>query len=255
MTHTDTAMETNRSDTGERRTGNPRYFVRLNQNEKMQHLIFVICFLILAVTGFMILLPEETFRFLGRAKEPVFLARGILHRIAGTIMMLVSLYHLFYLTFTKAGRRWVWDMMPRPKDMKEFFHNMVYYIGVKDHPPAFDRFCYKHKMEYLALIAGTTLMSVTGIILWSEFFWDKFMIDIAALIHQMEATLACLAVMIWHLYEVHLRPHKFPIDRTWLTGVIDETEMMEEYPLHYQKIMNDPELQKIYIRERSDTHG
>jgi len=34
----------------------------------------------------------------------------------------------------------------------------------------------------------------------------------------------------------------------WLTGVIDEEEMKEEYPFHYKKIMNDPRLKKIYIR-------
>jgi hypothetical protein len=55
--------------------------------------------------------------------------------------------------------------------------------------------------------------------------------------------------MIWHMYEIHFRPHKFPLDNTWITGVIDEAEMKEEYALHYKKIMKDPELQKIYIKK------
>ena len=91
-------------------------------------------------------------------------------------------------------------------------------------------------------------MAVTGILLWTEYLWDKFILDIAILVHGMEAILACLAIMVWHLYEVHLRPHKFPIDNMWITGVINEEEMKEEYPLHYKKIMNDPELQRIYIK-------
>jgi cytochrome b subunit of formate dehydrogenase len=102
-------------------------------------------------------------------------------------------------------------------------------------------------MEYGALIAGTILMSVTGLILWSESRWSKFILDIAILVHGMEAILACLAIMIWHLYEIHLKPHKSPIDNVWITGVIDEEEMKEEYPLHYQKIMADPKLQEIYL--------
>jgi formate dehydrogenase subunit gamma len=132
---------------------------------------------------------------------------------------------------------------------------MLYLVGLKDQPPEFDRFSYKHKMEYGALIAGTSLMTISGIILWSEYFWDKFIVDIAALIHGMEAVLACLALMIWHLYEVHLRPHKFPIDNLWLTGVIDEAEMKAEYPLHYKKIMRDPALQKIYLRRGAGSNG
>ena len=104
-------------------------------------------------------------------------------------------------------------------------------------------------MEYLALFAGTTLMSITGLLMWSESFWSKFILDLSTVVHGMEAILACLAIIVWHLYEVHLRPHKFPIDNMWITGVIDEEEMKEEFPLHYKKIMDEPELKKIYIKK------
>jgi len=224
-----------------------RYFVRLNTSEKWQHIIFVMCFIILAITGFMIKLPEDMVQFLGGTKGTVFIVRGIVHRTAGTVMILVSLYHVFYLLFKPAGRRWLKDMIPRPKDLKDLIGNMLYFLGVKDEPPEFDRFSYKNKLEYGALIAGTTLMSVTGLLLWSEYLWDKFVLDISTLVHGMEAILACLAIMVWHMYEVHLRPHKFPLDNMWLTGVITEEEMKEDYPLYYEKIMNDPELQKIYL--------
>lgn len=229
--------------------GPPRYFVRLNLDERIQHFIFVISFLILALTGLINRLPGWSYLYLGSAKETVFLIRSLLHRTFAITLMLVCVYHVYYLIFKPAGRRWLKDMMPKPKDIADFYHNMLYLIGLRANPPVFDRFSYKHKMEYGALIAGMTLMSASGIVLWSEFFWDKFIVDIAALVHGMEAVLACLALMIWHMYEVHLRPHKFPIDNLWLTGVIDETEMKEEFPLHYDKIMKDPNLQKIYMRE------
>ncbi len=228
------------------------YFVRLNFNEKMQHVIFVVCFIILAITGFMIKLPEEMVQYLGGAKGDIFIFRGVLHRTAGTTMILVSIYHVFYLLFKPAGRRWLVDMIPKPNDLKDLIGNIQYFLSVKDEPPEFDRFSYKHKLEYGALIAGTTLMSITGLLLWFEYLWVKFLLDIAAVVHGMEAILACLAIMVWHMYEVHLRPHKFPIDNMWLTGVIDEEEMKEEYPLHYKKIMSDPELQKIYLTDRTE---
>jgi len=90
-------------------------------------------------------------------------------------------------------------------------------------------------------------MSLTGLFLWTEEMWPKFLLDIATIVHGMEAILACLAIMVWHMYDVHLRPRKFPIDNLWLTGVIEEEEMQEEFPLHYKKIMEDPELQKVYL--------
>jgi cytochrome b subunit of formate dehydrogenase len=224
------------------------YFVRLNYSEKVQHMIFMICFVVLVITGFMLKVPEGVVQKLGGAAETIFLIRGHLHRIAGTVMILVSTYHVYYLLFKPAGRRWLFDMLPRFKDLKDLVNNFLYYFGVKKEPPEYDRFCYKHKMEYGALIAGTILMAATGLIMWSESRWSKFIFDIATLVHGMEAILASLAIMIWHLYEIHLKPHKSPIDNVWITGVIDEEEMKEEYPLHYKKIMADPKLQEIYTR-------
>jgi len=224
------------------------YFVRLNNSEKIQHTIFMICFVVLVITGFMLKIPEGIIQKLGSAGETVFLLRSLLHRIAGTVMILVSVYHLYYLIFKQAGRRWLFDMLPRFKDLRDLLNNFLYYFGVKKDPPEFDRFSYKHKMEYGALIAGTILMSATGVIMWSESRWSKFIFDIATLVHGMEAILACLAIMIWHLYEIHLKPHKSPIDNVWITGVIDEEEMKAEYLFHYKKIMADPKLQEIYIK-------
>jgi cytochrome b subunit of formate dehydrogenase len=226
-----------------------RYFIRLNFNERVQHMIFLICFIVLAITGFMVKIPEDIVSKFGEAKNVVFYYRGISHRIAGVIMILVSLYHVFYLLFKPAGRRWLVDMLPKLKDLHDMLGTMLYYVRVKEKPPEYDRFFYKQKLEYGALIAGTTLMSLTGLLLWTEQMWPKFVLDIAIIVHGMEAILACLAIMVWHMYEVHLKPRKFPIDNLWITGVIDEEEMMEEFPLHYKKIMADPELKEIYIEQ------
>ena len=244
-TLSDTVQEEIPATTG---TDQKTMFVRLNRSEKIQHMIFLICFIVLAVTGFMLKIPQDVVQYLGRFGDPVFFVRGWLHRIAGTVMILVSLYHVYYLLFKRAGRRWLWDMLPRPKDLKDLIHNLLYFVNVRKEPPEFDRFSYKHKMEYGALILGTTLMSVTGLLLWSESRWSKFVLDIATLVHSMEAVLACLAIMVWHMYEIHLKPHKSPLDTVWLTGTVDEDEMKEEYAFHYNKIMADPELQKIYIK-------
>ena len=227
------------------------FFVRLNYAERVQHIIFAVCFIVLVITGFMLKIPDSVVAYFGPAGEAVFSYRSLLHRTAGTIMIIACFYHFYYLLFKAAGRRWLIDMLPRPKDLWDMRDNFLYYINIKKEPPEFDRFCYKHKIEYGALIAGTTIVSVTGLILWTQYNWSKFVVDIATLVHGMEAILACLAIMIWHFYEIHFRPHKFPLDKTWLTGVIDEEEMKAEYALHYKKIMNDPELQKIYIKRES----
>jgi len=223
------------------------YFVRLNASEKVQHLIFMLCFVILVITGFMLKVPTPIVQKLGRFGDTVFYYRSLLHRVAGTTMILISLYHLYYLFLRPGGRRWLVDMLPRFKDLKDLILNLLFFVNIKKEPPEFDRFSYMHKLEYGALVAGTTLMSLTGLLLWSEWRWSKFVLDIAAIVHGMEAILACLAIMVWHMYEIHLKPHKSPLDKVWITGLIDEEEMQAEHALHYKKIMADDTLQAIYI--------
>jgi formate dehydrogenase gamma subunit len=224
-------------------------FVRLNASERTQHLIFMTCFVLLALTGFMLKVPEDTVQRLGSLGQTVFFYRSLVHRIAGTALILVSIYHLFYLGFTRSGRRWLWDMVPRIKDAKDVAGNLLYFVHVKKEPPEFDRFSYKQKMEYGALIAGNTLMSITGLMLWWESYFDKFFLDIALIVHGREAVLACLAIIVWHMWEIHFRPHKSPIDDVWITGEIDEEEVKAEHKSWYRKIMSDPELQQIYTRQ------
>jgi cytochrome b subunit of formate dehydrogenase len=250
MADNELALDTETVEPSEAAPGH-RYFVRLTYSERVQHIIFAACFFVLVATGFMLKLPEGFLAFFGQAGEVLFRYRRLLHRSAGSLMILVGIYHVYYLLLKPAGRRWLVDMLPRFKDLKDMRDNLLYYLNIRKDPPEFDRFCYKNKIEYGALIAGTGIMSVTGIILWTQYEWSKFMVDIAALVHGMEAILACLAIMIWHFYEIHFRPHKSPLDNLWITGVISEEEMKEEYMLHYKKVVNDPELQKIYIKGRA----
>lgn len=239
-----TSFSTQTSSTAQNKAG---YFWRLNRSERNQHLIFVICFLVLAVTGFMVQIPEDIVAKFGAAGAIIFALRSILHRTAGSVMILVCLYHVSYLLFAQSGRRWLQDMLPCAQDLKDMLANLGYLIGLKAQAPEFDRFSYKHKLEYGALIVGSLLMSATGILLWTEYRWNKFILDIASLVHQMEAILACLAIMIWHLYDIFLKPRKTSIAGMWLTGKMPAEEMEDEHPLHYRKIMNDPHLQDIYV--------
>jgi hypothetical protein len=85
------------------------------------------------------------------------------------------------------------------------------------------------------------IMIGSGALLWFEStamqFMPKFVLDIAKEAHSDEALLATLAIVIWHFYNVHLNPHKFPMSRTWITGRISREEMIEEHPLEYEEIM------------------
>jgi cytochrome b subunit of formate dehydrogenase len=139
-------------------------------------------------------------------------------------MLLLLLYQLF----SRSGRaRWK-HMRPRVGDVKDLYANMRYHLGLKKARPVFGIFSYMEKAEYWALVWGTLIMVVTGLVLWFPkslpATWPSWAIDVARIIHFYEAILASLAVLVWHFFHTIFRPGEYPMDTSWLTGVLTEKE-------------------------------
>ena len=100
--------------------------------------------------------------------EKDFPLRGLIHRIAGVVLMGASLYHVIYLLTNRAGRRWVKDMLPKVRDVREARDTLGFNLGYRHHPPRYARFNYMEKAEYGALVWGTVVMGITGILLWAH---------------------------------------------------------------------------------------
>lgn len=219
------------------RTGEPDvYYERMNIHERLQHHVTWSSFFLLAVTGFMVELPESWLVVFGGYQEQAFYWRGIIHRVAGALMMANLAYQVCYVTMSRRGRGFFRDMLPTFRDVRDFIGNMRYYLKLAEHHPRFDRFNYKEKLEYWTGWIGNIIMSLTGCILWVEELFPKFVCDVSVLVHTMEAILATSAITVWHLYEVHLKPGKFPMSTVWLDGKISAEELEEEHPLQYERL-------------------
>ena len=94
----------------------------------------------------------------------------------------------------------------RWSDASDFGGNVRYHLGCKFTKPTFRRFTYAEKVEYWALIWGTILMAVTGIMLWAKVLvgnhLPRWWLDVATAVHFYEAVLATLAIVVWHFYQV-----------------------------------------------------
>jgi len=223
----------------------PTEVMRLTKQERQQHLITFVTFFFLVVTGYMLRMPEEWILKLGPYGTTIWEYRGLVHRIAGTLMIIGSLQHALYCVFTKAGRSFALAMIPTLKDVYDIIHTMQYYFGFRDHPPDCERFDYREKAEYLALVAGTIIISVTGIFLWTEYLWSKFVLDLSFMIHGMEACLATAAIIVWHFYQVHFKPGAFPMSRVWIDGKMSNEHLKHEHGAMYNRLVAEGKLAPV----------
>jgi cytochrome b subunit of formate dehydrogenase len=210
---------------------NPMMF-RMSVNQRWQHLILLISFIILVITGFALKFPNSWIAEVLAMGEKL---RSIIHRVAGVILIGAGIYHIFYLAAAKEGRRLIRDIAPRPKDAFDAIGTMLYYLGLSKQKPKFGRFSYAEKAEYWALVWGTALMAVTGVMMWAKVWVGdllaRWWVDVATAIHFYEAILATLAIVVWHLYQVFFDPDVYPMNWAWWDGRMPVEHYRHEHEL------------------------
>ncbi|HEX8815738.1 MAG TPA: cytochrome b/b6 domain-containing protein [Terriglobales bacterium] len=215
-----------------KRNSHPRTVTRMSGNQRLQHILLFTSFIVLVITGFALKYPTSWFSGLLGLSEHL---RGIIHRVAGVVLVAVSLYHLAYALLTRDGRRLLLDFLPKPKDATDVVGTMLHYLGLKRTKPEYARFTYAEKAEYWALVWGMFVMAGTGIMLWAKVFFGnllpRWFLDIATAIHFYEAVLATLAIVVWHFYQVFLDPDAYPMNWAWWDGKMSVEHYREEHGL------------------------
>jgi formate dehydrogenase gamma subunit len=215
----------------------PRSIVRLTANQRVQHWLLLTSFIALVLSGFALQYPDSLLAWLLGSNEYF---RRVLHRTAAVIMLVVGVYHLLYLALSKDGRRWVMDMLPKLKDVRDVIGNFAYYLGLKKAKPKIARFGYAEKAEYWAVIWGTFVMGLTGLMIWFKISFFSFLarwwIDIALSIHFYEAVLATLAIIVWHFYQVIFDPDVYPVNFAFIDGRMSEELYREEHELAFEQM-------------------
>jgi len=224
-----------------RKPAGDRLYLRMGLSERIQHAVLGISFTVLVITGFALRFPDAWWvRPIEDLSPFVFDLRGIMHRAAGVIMVLVGLYHVYYVLRVPRGQQLLSDLRPMRSDFADLIAAMKFNLGVSPERPLFRRFSYIEKLEYWALIWGSVVMAVTGMILWfpttSGGLLTKLGWDVARTVHYYEAWLAMLSILVWHLYFVIFNPDLYPLNLSFWKGTLTEEEMEEEHPLELEEI-------------------
>jgi cytochrome b subunit of formate dehydrogenase len=206
---------------------------RLSMNEVLQHWLLMISFIVLVITGFSLRFSEAWWVRWLFGWEGGFELRGDIHRGAALLMILGTLWHIFYL-FSHRGQQWFRDMVLALSDFRHVWHNILYFLGRRDSEAKAKRFSYVEKAEYWALVWGTIIMSVTGLFLWFDDvavrFVPKGLLDVFLVIHYYEAWLATLAILVWHIYGTMFKPKVYPMNTAWLAGRMPKDMYDHEHP-------------------------
>jgi cytochrome b subunit of formate dehydrogenase/mono/diheme cytochrome c family protein len=159
-----------------------------------------------------------------------------IHHFAAIVLIIGTMYHLIVFGYQAYVLRIRLSMLPGFQDAKDALQALLYNIGFAKSRPQMGRFTFEEKAEYWAFVWGTIVMAVTGFLMWNPITSAKFLpgefIPAAKAAHGGEAVLAVLAIILWHMYGVHI---KFFNKAMW-TGKLTEQEMLHEHPLELADI-------------------
>lgn len=213
---------------------------RFNTHSLAQHFVLMVSVLLLFLSG--LVLFGLRYPGAGWAAALTGALGGvdvwrIVHRAAGLLLVGVCAYHFVYIVVHPAGRRDFALLLPRRRDFRQFGQNILWFCGARRERPEFGRFTYFEKFDYWAVCWGCIIMVGTGLVMWFPQFAGRVVPGASAVFfdalkeaHAHEAVLAFLAIVIWHTYNVHLRPGRFPGSLFWMHGRITREEAGQEHP-------------------------
>lgn len=237
-----------------------RYFFRFSLNQRMQHILLAACVITLVLTGMPLKFHQTSWApYLYNLFGGIHVA-PIVHKVAGTILLLLFVYHLIYLGITIFRSRILplkrdgqltpsnlvktvleLPLIPNIKDVKDIVDLLKYLLFMSDKRPQGAKFTWKEKFDYWAPFWGIVIIGSSGIIMWHKELVTKVLpgevINFALIAHSDEALLAMLFLFIWHFYNVHFSLSVFPMGTVFLTGYLSEEQMVEEHYQYYTEVM------------------
>ncbi len=203
--------------------------LRFPLSDRIEHIITIVSFSVLAFTGLPQMFPtwpisQWTISAMGGIE-----AVRIYHRISASVLILASIWHIAVMGYKVYVKRVRMTMLPGWKDVTDAAQALTYNFRITKVPPQMGKFNFMEKAEYWALIWGTGVMMVTGYMLWNPIATTSLLpgavIPVARMAHGLEAVLAVLSILTWHMYHVHLKR----FNRSMFTGMITREEMEEEH--------------------------
>lgn len=211
-------------------------YLRFPLARRIEHWLMMLSFTTLGLTGLPQRFPDASFsRIILNGLGGIETLREI-HHIAAIIMMLGTAWHILVMGYSVFVLRDQMSMLPTLQDAKDGIQALLYNIGFAKTYPQMGRYTFEEKMEYWAFVWGAIIMGLTGFIMWNPITATTFLpgefVPAAKAAHGGEAVLAVLAIIIWHMYGVHIKR----FNKAMFNGKMTEEEMLHEHPLELADI-------------------
>jgi cytochrome b subunit of formate dehydrogenase len=244
--------------------GDPAY-VRFEGFHRTLHVIVIVSFLGLALTGLPLKYSEHAWAKWLAGAVGGFESTSFWHRVCALLTAFYFTAHLVWLVrkiyfCRNAGMSWRAiffgpdSTVPNIRDLRDMYRMVRWFFG-RGAKPTFERWTYWEKFDYWAVFWGVAIIGSSGLLLWFPEFFARFLpgtvFNVAKVIHSEEALLATGFIFTIHFFNTHLRAEKFPMDMSMLTGMVSPEEMEEERPELLRRLRTSGHLEQYLTKTPS----
>lgn len=233
--------------------------VRSDRTDRMIYAALLICLLGLILTALPLKFHDQSWaRSLVRTIGG-FQSTSALHRffalgvILGCSIHLVrGVRHIF--SMRKEGRTWRAILfgpdsrVPNLRDLKDMLAMGRWFIGMGPRP-VFERWTYWEKFDYWAVYLTALVIGLPGLMLWLPNLFCLVLpgsaLNVAKAVHSEIAVLAASFLFLFHFYNTHFRPEKFPMDLSAFTGAVSETHLRKYRPEYVARMEREGKLDSM----------
>jgi cytochrome b subunit of formate dehydrogenase len=237
-------------------SGKPLLFERFTRLNRVLHVVMIISFIGCAATGMSLKFSSTKWASVLSHLLGGFQTAGFIHRVCAVLMIGLFLTHLVDVVRRRKGTPWIKyllgpnTMVPTLKDAKEFVATVKFFLG-RGERPAYSRWTYWEKFDYMGVFWGMVVIGGTGLALWFPVFVTHLLpgwaLNVATIIHSDEALLATGFIFTVHFFNTHLRPEKFPMDTVIFTGRMSVEELREDKPAEYESLVESGTLEEHLV--------
>lgn len=217
---------------------------RFTQWQVIQHAAWALAFTTLLVTGLALKFPDN---FLSQVVIGV-LGMGLranLHRLAALLFLATGIAHIVYYLAVDKGAK---PIIPDRKDISDAVQDVKYHLRMTKDAPKYGRYTWVEKFDYWAGAAGSFIVGITGIVLWTSYAGNAgFGVTLLSglplqvynwsrQVHGWEAILAGSVIVVLHIYVTVWRPGTFPLAKQIWTGKMSKHHYEDEHPLELEQL-------------------
>jgi cytochrome b subunit of formate dehydrogenase len=117
--------------------------------------------------------------------------------------------------------------------------------------PTFERWTYWEKFDYWMMYLAMLLIGTSGLMLWFPNAFSLLLpgqaLNIAYAVHAETALLTASILLIIHLFNAHFRPEKFPMDLSFVTGLVSEDHLRTARPEYLDRLEREGQLEQLRV--------